>query len=159
MSKESRLSIVGKGFIGSIAAVGFAAALFVPVLATHAQVAGSQTIGVSQEEMKLVVTGWSAKKNILGKPVYNDKNEKIGNIDDLIISPEKSVSFAIIGTGGFLGVGRHDVAIPVNHIKEENNKMVLPGATKEALKALPEFQYAKTSKTEKTDKTEKNTRG
>jgi len=153
MSKESQLLSVGKGFIGSIAAVGFAAALFVPVLATHAQVAGSQTIGVSQEEMKLVATGWSAKKNILGKAVYNDKNEKIGNVDDLIISPDKSVSFAIIGTGGFLGVGKHDVAIPVNHIKEENNKMVLPGATKEALKALPEFQYAKTGKTEK------NTRG
>ena len=153
MSEETRLSIVGKGFIGSIAAVGLAAALFVPVSATHAQVAGSQTIGVSQEELKLVATGWSAKKNILGKAVYNDKNEKIGNVDDLIISPDKSVSFAIIGTGGFLGVGKHDVAIPVNHIKEENNKMVLPGATKEALKALPEFQYAKTGKTEK------NTRG
>jgi sporulation protein YlmC with PRC-barrel domain len=86
------------------------------------------------------------EKNILGKAVYNDKNEKIGTVDDLIISPDKSVSFAIIGVGGFLGMAKHDVAIPISRIKEENKKLVLPGATKEALKALPEFQYAKTGK-------------
>ena len=151
MSKGTRLlnEPVSKGFIGSVAAVGLAAALSVAAATAHAQVAGSQTIGVSQEEMKLVATGWSAKKNILGKAVYNDKNEKIGTVDDLIIAPDKSVSFVIIGSGGFVGMGKHDVAIPVNRIKEENNKLVLPGATKEALKALPEFEYAKKGKTEK----------
>ena len=105
------------------------------------QVAGSTTIGVSQEEMKLVTTGWSAKKDILGKAVYNDKNEKIGTVDDLIISPDRSVSFAIVGVGGFLGMGKHDVAIPVKNLKGEG-KLMLSGATKEALKALPEFKYA-----------------
>ena len=40
-------------------------------------------------------------------------------------------------------MGTHNVAIPMNRIKEQDNKLVLPGATKEALKALPEFQYAK----------------
>jgi sporulation protein YlmC with PRC-barrel domain len=137
-------------FIRSVVAMGVAAALSVGAAAAHAQVAGSQTIGVSQEEMKVVATGWSAKKSILGKAVYNDKNEKIGTVDDLIISPEKSVSFAIIGVGGFLGMGKHDVAIPTNHIKEEGNKLVLPGATKEALKSLPEFQYAKADKSKST---------
>jgi sporulation protein YlmC with PRC-barrel domain len=140
MCKKTRLWL-----FESVAAGGLTAILFVAALNAHAQVAGSQTIGVSQEEMKLVTTGWSAKKNILGKAVYNDKNEKIGNVDDLIISPDKSVSYAIIGAGGFLGVGKHDVAIPVNHIKLDN-KLVLPGATKEALKSLPEFQYARTTK-------------
>ena len=105
------------------------------------QVAGSSTIGVSQEEMKVVTTGWSAKKDILGKAVYNDKNEKIGTVDDLIISPDRTVSFAIIGAGGFVGVGKHDVAIPVKNLKGEG-KLMLSGATKEALKALPEFKYA-----------------
>jgi len=147
MSIETRLlnRPVSKGFIGSVAAIGLAA-LSTGAAPAHAQVAGSQTIGVSQEELKLVTTGWSAKKNMLGKAVYNDKNEKIGNLDDLIVAPDKSVSFAIIGTGGFLGMGKHDVAIPVSHIKVENNKLVLPGATKDALKALPEFQYAKLEK-------------
>ncbi len=73
----------------------------------------------------------------------NDNNQKIGTVDDLIIAPDRSVSFAVIEVGGFLGVGKHDVAIPMKNLKEEQNKLILPGATKEALKALPEFQYAK----------------
>ena len=108
-----------------------------------AQVAGSTTIGISVEELKVVALGWSAKKKVLGKAVYNDKNEKIGVVDDLIITRDKSVSFAIIGAGGFLGIDKHDVAIPVGQFKEDKGKIVLPGATKDALKAMPKFQYAK----------------
>jgi hypothetical protein len=108
-----------------------------------AQVAGSTTLGVSVEELKAVAIGWSAKKKILGKAVYNDKNEKIGVVDDLIITPDKSVSYAIIGAGGFLGMGKHDVAVPVGQFKEDKGRIVLAGATKDALKAMPKFQYAK----------------
>jgi len=67
---------------------------------------------------------------------------RVGSVDDIIITPEKAVSYAIIGTGGFLGLAKHDVAIPVSQFKLVANKLVLPGATKEALKAIPEFQYA-----------------
>ena len=42
----------------------------------------------------------------MGKDVYNDKNEKVGVVDDLIITPEKAVSYAIVGTGGFLWNGQ-----------------------------------------------------
>jgi hypothetical protein len=108
-----------------------------------AQVAGSTTIGVSVEEVKAVALGWSAKKKILGKAVYNDKNEKIGVVDDLIVAPDRSISYAIIGAGGFLGMGKHDVAIPVGQFKEDKGRIVLAGATKDALKAMPKFEYAK----------------
>ena len=90
-----------------------------------------------------MAVGWSAKKHILDKDVYNDSNEKVGKVEDLIIAPDKAVSYAIIGVGGFLGIDRHDVAIPAGQLKLEGNKLVLPGATKEALKALPKFEYAK----------------
>src|SRR5262245_59708708 len=108
-----------------------------------AQGGGSTTIGGSVEEIKAVGLGWSAKKKILGKAVYNDKNEKIGVVDDLIVTPDRSLSYAIIGAGGFLGMGKHDVAIPVGQFKEDKGKIVLAGATKEALKAMPKFEYAK----------------
>jgi hypothetical protein len=108
-----------------------------------AQVAGSTTIGISVEEIKAVALGWSAKKKILGKPVYNDKNEKIGVVDDLIVAPDRSISYAIIGAGGFLGMGKHDVAVPVGQFKEDKGRIVLAGATKDALKAMPKFEYAK----------------
>ena len=129
-----------KAFSRGAAIMGLSFALLSVPSQGRTQVAGSTTIGVTQEEMKVVATGWSAKKDILGKAVYNDSNQKIGTVDDLIISPDRSVSFAIVGVGGFLGVGKHDVAIPVKNLKGEG-KLMLSGATKEALKALPEFKY------------------
>jgi hypothetical protein len=108
-----------------------------------AQVAGSSRIGVAVEEMRAVAVGWSAKKQILRQSVYNEKQQKVGIIDDLIIAPDIAVSFVIIGAGGFVGVGRHDVAIPVSQLKQQDGKFVLAGATKEAIKALPKFEYAK----------------
>jgi sporulation protein YlmC with PRC-barrel domain len=105
-------------------------------------VAGVQTVGVNQEEVKILAVGWSAKKNIFGRAVYNDDNEEIGTIDDIIISPDHTVSFAIIGVGGFLGIGKHDVAIPMNQLEMDEDHFILPAATKETLKALPPFEYA-----------------
>jgi sporulation protein YlmC with PRC-barrel domain len=90
-----------------------------------------------------VAHGWSAKKHILGKPVYNDKNEKIGVVDDLIVAPDQAVSYAIVGVGGFIGMGKHDVAIPAAQLKENHGKLVLAGASKDALKGMPTFTYAK----------------
>jgi hypothetical protein len=92
--------------------------------------------------MKVVALGWSAKKKIMGKPVYNDANEKIGVVDDLIITPDQSVSYAIIGVGGFIGLGKREVAVPMSMLKEDHGKLVLPGATKDAVKAMPKFEYA-----------------
>jgi hypothetical protein len=108
-----------------------------------AQVAGSTRLGVAVEEMKAVALGWSAKKQVLGQSVYNEQNQKVGTIDDLIIAPDTSVSFVIVGAGGFVGLGKHDVAFPVTQLKQQDGKFLLPGATKDAIKALPKFEYAK----------------
>ena len=116
---------------------------FGPAQYAGAQTAGSTRLGVAVEELKVVAVGWSVKKQILGKTVYNENNQKVGRVDDLIVAPDSAVSFAIIGAGGFVGLGRHDVAIPVQQIKLQDDKFILPGATKEAIKALPKFEYAK----------------
>lgn len=108
-----------------------------------AQVAGSTTIGVPATEITTIAHGWSAKKQILDKPVYNEQNEKVGEVDDIIVAPDKSISYAIVGVGGFLGLGEHYVAIPFNQFKANDGKYVLRGATKDALKAIPKFDYAK----------------
>jgi sporulation protein YlmC with PRC-barrel domain len=112
-----------------------------------AQVAGSSKLGVAVEEVKLVAVGWSARKDIIGKTVYNENNQRVGRIEDLIVAPDSAVSFAIVGAGGFAGLGRHDVAIPVQQIQlQDDGKFILPGATKDAIKALPKFEYAKNEK-------------
>ena len=109
---------------------------------SHAQVAGTTLLGVTVTELQEVARGWSVKHTILGQPVYNDNKERVGTVDDLIVTPEKAISYAIVNAGGFLGLAKHNVAIPVSQFKLVDNKLVLPGATKEALKAIPEFQYA-----------------
>ena len=112
-------------------------------ISAQAQVAGSTVLGVAAIELRDVTMGWSAKRQVLGKAVFNDKNERVGTVDDIVIAPDKAVSYAIIGAGGFLGVAKHDVVIPVSQFKLVDGKFVLAGATKEALKAMPPFEYAR----------------
>jgi sporulation protein YlmC with PRC-barrel domain len=110
---------------------------------SSAQIAGSTTLGVATAELTQIATGWSVKKKMLGRDVYNDNKQKVGKIDDIIIAPNGRASYFIVGAGGFVGVGKHDVAIPVAQISEQDGKLVLAGATKNAIKALPKFDYAK----------------
>jgi len=107
----------------------------------QAQVAGSTVVGSATAELRKVTPGWSANRQLLGQAVFNDKNERVGAVDDIVIAPDKAISYAIIGAGGFLGVGKHDVAIPVSQLTQVDGKFVLAGATKDGLKAMPSFEY------------------
>src|SRR5262249_4723511 len=97
-------------------------------------------LGVTPSELYDVTKGWSVKRTILNQPVYNDKDERVGSVDDIIVTPDKALSDAIINAGGFLGLMKHNVAVPVSQFKSVDHKLILPGATKEALKASPEFR-------------------
>jgi sporulation protein YlmC with PRC-barrel domain len=109
---------------------------------SQAQIAGSTLLGASYAELRDVTLGWSAKRQILGHPVYNNMDERVGSVDDIIVTTDKSVSYAIINAGSFLAVAKHNVAIPVSQFQLNGEKLVLPGATKNALKATPAFEYA-----------------
>jgi hypothetical protein len=124
--------------VAAIAVLSSAGASF-----SQQPVAGATTLAISVAELRNVATGWSAKRQIIGQSVYNDQGEKIGAVDDVIVAPDKSLSYAIIGAGGFLGVVKHDVAVPVDRFTLDQGKLVLPGATKDALKAAPPFEYAR----------------
>lgn len=126
--------------------LGLAALAMVATVDATAQTAGSQTIGISVTETKIVAKGLSVKYSLLSKPVYNLQKEKIGTVSDLIVSPDRSVTYGIIAVGGFLGIGARNIAIPVEQfVVQEDGKILLPGADKKALEALPPFQYAYTS--------------
>ncbi|WP_232072464.1 PRC-barrel domain-containing protein [Paraburkholderia pallida] len=127
-----------------MAVIAFAAAslgLLTPL--TEAQEAGAQPIGVSVEQVSIIVNGWSAKQSLLGKPVYNDQGEKVGVLHDIIVAPDDAVSFAIIAAHQFIGVSQHDVAVPMTQIDVVNGKLVWAGATRAAVKSMPEFQYSR----------------
>ena len=59
---------------------------------------------------------WRTSK-MAGLSVYNDKNESVGSINDLLTDKSGNIKAVIIGVGGFLGVGEHLVAVPFDKVK------------------------------------------
>ena len=100
-----------------------------------------QTAAIMKVDPQTVATGYRTSK-VVGSTVVNEANETVGKIDDLIVTPSEKVPFAVLSVGGFLGVGTKYVVVPYSSLQVHDKKMVLPGATKESLKALPEFKYA-----------------
>jgi hypothetical protein len=71
--------------------------------------------------------------------IYNDRAQPIGTIDDVIVTADGVPSVAIIDVGGFLGVGIRHVAVPVAQLTQGSFRIILPGASKETLRELPDF--------------------
>ena len=87
--------------------------------------------------------GWNRPYDateIIGTQVKDSQGEEVGKIDDLVFDEEGRISFAVIGYGGFLGMGQNLVAVPVNSLSnaEEPRHFVLD-ATKEKIQAAPLF--------------------
>jgi hypothetical protein len=79
---------------------------------------------------------------VVGASVYNDQNQSIGSIDDVLMSdPDHKAGTAVISVGGFLGMGAKLVSVPFDQLKIENDKIVMPGATKASLEGMPEYKY------------------
>ena len=113
-----------------------AAGLGSPVLAQGTP----QTVSLMKVDPQSLATGYRTSK-VVGSTVVNEANETVGTIDDLIVTPSEKVPFAVLSVGGFLGMGTKYVVVPFNSLQVRDKKMVLPGATKDSLKALPEFKY------------------
>ena len=99
-----------------------------------------QTAAIMKVDPQTVATGYRTSK-VVGSTVVNEANETVGKIDDLIVTPSEKVPFAVLSVGGFLGVGTKYVVVPYSSLQVHDKKMILPGATKDSLKALPEFRY------------------
>lgn len=59
---------------------------------------------------------WRASK-LVGLAVYNDSNEKLGDISEILVDNSGKINAVIIGVGGFLGVGQHDIAVSFDRLK------------------------------------------
>jgi sporulation protein YlmC with PRC-barrel domain len=59
---------------------------------------------------------WRASK-VVGLNVYNEKNENVGSINDLLMDKSGSIKAAVISVGGFLGMGARLVAVPYDKVK------------------------------------------
>jgi sporulation protein YlmC with PRC-barrel domain len=100
---------------------------------------------------------WRASK-LVGVDIYNEQNDKIGDVNDVIIDSSGKVDGVVVSVGGFLGMGEHDVMMKLDQIKfsnkagttttgsTSNSKQWYPdrgtvNATKDQLKAMPQFKY------------------
>jgi sporulation protein YlmC with PRC-barrel domain len=116
---------------------------------------------------------WRSSK-LIGVNVYNDNNDKIGDVNELIVDKSGKIDQVVLGVGGFLGMGEHYVAVPMDKLKWSNepvrtssssNQSTTTGeanranrpersasekwypdhavfsATKDQLKAMPQFKY------------------
>jgi len=124
-------------FLASAAIIG------VMLLATHANAQGvPQSVEITKVDVQKVAAGYRASK-VVGSSVVNDANQTIGKIDDLLVTRDGKEPYAVLSVGGFLGMGTRLVVIRYDSLKFADNKIVLPGGTKDGLKMLPAFQYSK----------------
>jgi hypothetical protein len=138
--------------------------------AAIAQPAPAPTRPAAQAAIVKHAGEWRASK-LIGVDVYNAQNEKIGDINEVLLDQSGRVAGVVLGVGGFLGMGEHDVLVKLDQLKFVNeparsgdrpasdttrnnnrsaraaNEMWYPdhaimNATKDQLKALPEFKYS-----------------
>jgi sporulation protein YlmC with PRC-barrel domain len=122
-----------------------AAALLLAALAPYGNAGAQgapQAITEKRTDVVQLASGYRASK-LAGADVYNKNKDNIGTLDDLIVSPGADRgTYAILSVGGFLGMGKHLVAVSFNDLQISNRRVMLPEATKKSLEALPEFKYA-----------------
>jgi hypothetical protein len=89
-------------------------------------------------------TGVRRASTVIGANVYNERDESIGKIDDMLIGETPMPLTAIVSVGGFLGIGAKLVSVPLNDLRWDaaRERFVMAGATKEGLQALPAFRFA-----------------
>ncbi len=102
-------------------------------VATTGAMTGAAMGGIFAERQRV--------SQIVGARVYNDRNEAIGEVDDIIMTG--TTPTAIVSVGGFLGIGARLVAVPMTDLQwnGERERIMLPGATKEQLQSRPAFDY------------------
>ena len=120
-----------------------AAIIGVGFLAAHVKAQGvKQTVEIAKVDVQKVAGGYRASK-VIGSDVLNDANERIGKIDDLLVTRDGKDPYAVLSIGGFLGMGTHLVVVRYDTLTFADKKIVLPGGSKDGLRMLPTFEYSK----------------
>ena len=81
--------------------------------------------------------------------VYDNQDNKVGDVNELLVDKDGRIGAAIVGVGGFLGAGEKNVAVPFNALKltEKNGKRYLVmDTTKEALNSAPGYTFDRSTK-------------
>jgi sporulation protein YlmC with PRC-barrel domain len=137
----------------SVAALALAASMVAvaPVSSAVAQTAPQKLTFVTEQ-----APGQVATVRLAGTRVFNSKGEVMGTIVDVVLDKEGKAQTVVLGLGGFLGLGRKEVAVPYSALKVgpvvESSRVLLISATTEELKAAPAYKATEPSRTDRAQK-------
>ena len=102
---------------------------------------------VAQQRLAAILTstqgGGVSVSTFINRDIYNNAGEKIGVIKDLIVTPDAMLAAAVVGVGGFLGIGEKDVALTFSSIRamrRDNEWQLVTDTTTAALKEAPAYE-------------------
>jgi sporulation protein YlmC with PRC-barrel domain len=93
-----------------------------------------------QSESKQTVPYQAAASKLMDKSVQDSQGEKVGSVSDLLLDENHEVSHVVISSGGVLGMGGRDVAVPMDQIQTQGENLVYQGS-KQEIENQPEFAY------------------
>jgi sporulation protein YlmC with PRC-barrel domain len=134
----------------SIAALALAASM-ASATGAAAQTAPQKLTFVTEQ-----APGQVATVRLAGTRVFNGKGEVMGTIVDVVLDKEGKAQTVVLGLGGFLGLGRKDVAVPYSALRVgpvvEGSRVLLINATTEELKAATAYKFTEPSRTDRAQK-------
>ncbi|KAA1054496.1 PRC-barrel domain-containing protein [Azospirillum argentinense] len=112
--------------------------------ATEMNKSGSATTGSAAG-----LTGGTlaSAENMMGKNVYGTDNEKVGEVEDIILDSNGQARQLVISSGGFLGIGEKQIAVDIGNANwdAQQERVQLSGLTRDQVKEMPEFEYSDTT--------------
>ena len=111
----------------------------------------AQAPAIAQSAFSIVANQPAGETNIgnlIGAKVFNDAGEQLGDVNYLLVNSSGQISTAVIGVGGFLGVGEKNVGFPFSVLKitpgPQGERQIKLSATKIELQAAPKFEWRET---------------
>ena len=112
-------------------------------IATATTTTDQNAVGGQQQEQALVMPEGLLVSNLIGATVYSQDNQSIGDINDIILSPQGQPKQVIVGVGGFLGMGEKDVVLDISKLQialmDDGKVKVVTQTSQDELKNMPAF--------------------
>jgi sporulation protein YlmC with PRC-barrel domain len=130
--------------------------IYTPAIAATALVIASSAMAqqaasaAKAETLSSVPSNSLSITNYYRQNVYDKADQKIGQVADVLMTEDGKITAFVIGAGGFLGMGKHDVVVPVSalsNIKKNGKTYLVMDTTKDALKSASGFKYDRTAAT------------
>jgi sporulation protein YlmC with PRC-barrel domain len=80
-----------------------------------------------------------AAQDLMGREVYNLRGEQLGDVERILLG-QGNRAYVVIGHGGFLSLGEKQILLPLEQIRMQGDRLVMPGLSDDQIRAMPEFQ-------------------